>query len=115
MKILTFVAATILYAAVDWIYLWLNKNGVYSGIVLHRIWPLPLIYIGYPLAVYYFCHSRKIFPTAPLFGLAVYATYNLTNLATLPQWNWKLALQDTCWGCVITTLVASVTSQCSLG
>jgi uncharacterized membrane protein len=35
-----------------------------------------------------------------LFGLVAYATYDLTNLATLKGWPAGLAMLDMAWGCV---------------
>ncbi len=43
-----------------------------------------------------------------LFGLVAYATYDLTNLATLKGFPWKLALVDMVWGAVLTGLVAMI-------
>ncbi|MGE5327748.1 MAG: DUF2177 family protein, partial [Thiobacillus sp.] len=37
-----------------------------------------------------------------LFGLVTYATYDLTNLATINGFTLKVALIDMCWGAFIT-------------
>jgi uncharacterized membrane protein len=42
-----------------------------------------------------------------LFGFFTYATYELTNLATLKNWPLKVVLVDTIWGVVLCTAVAS--------
>ena len=42
-----------------------------------------------------------------LFGFFTYATYDLTNLATLRDWPIKVVFIDICWGIVLCTLVAS--------
>lgn len=44
-----------------------------------------------------------------LFGLVAYATYDLTNLATLKEWPVKLVVVDLLWGMVLTAVVAVVT------
>ncbi len=36
-------------------------------------------------------------------GLLAYATYDLTNLATLRSWSWRLAATDVAWGTFIST------------
>lgn len=41
-----------------------------------------------------------------LFGLITYATYDLTNLATLKNWPLPLVLVDLAWGTVLTASVA---------
>ena len=43
---------------------------------------------------------------AALFGLITYATYDLTNLATLRNWPLGLTIVDITWGIVLTTLVS---------
>jgi len=39
-------------------------------------------------------------------GLVAYATYNLTNLATLRAWDIRLTLTDMTWGVVATAIAA---------
>ncbi len=41
-----------------------------------------------------------------LFGLAAYATYDLTNLATLRGWSLALATKDIAWGTFASTIAA---------
>lgn len=41
-----------------------------------------------------------------LFGLVGFATYDLTNLATLKQYTLKLALVDMTWGACMTAIVS---------
>lgn len=41
-----------------------------------------------------------------VFGLCAYATYDLTNLATLKNWPLRLALVDMLWGTVLTATAA---------
>ncbi len=43
-----------------------------------------------------------------LFGLVAYATYDLTNQATLKVWSTQLTLMDMAWGAVATGLASSV-------
>lgn len=42
-----------------------------------------------------------------LFGLIAYATYDLTNLATLSGWPVTVTLADLAWGAVVTGLTAA--------
>lgn len=44
-----------------------------------------------------------------LFGLVAYATYDLTNLATLKAWPLKLVVVDLIWGMLLTAVVATAT------
>ena len=43
---------------------------------------------------------------AALYGLITYATYDLTNLATLKDWPVLLTVVDITWGVVLSTLVS---------
>lgn len=43
-----------------------------------------------------------------LFGLLAYATYDLTNLATIRGWAWQISLIDMVWGTVLNSAVAIV-------
>lgn len=42
------------------------------------------------------------------FGLVTYATYDLTNLATLKDWPVLLSIVDMAWGTVLSVLVSSI-------
>ena len=43
---------------------------------------------------------------AVLFGLITYATYDLTNLATVKDWPLTVTLVDLVWGMVLSTIVS---------
>ncbi|MDZ4169633.1 MAG: DUF2177 family protein [Coriobacteriia bacterium] len=42
-----------------------------------------------------------------LFGLLAYATYDLTNLATIDGWPWQISVIDMVWGTVLNSAVAA--------
>jgi uncharacterized membrane protein len=42
-----------------------------------------------------------------LFGFFAYATYDLTNLATLRNWPWRLTLVDMAWGTLLSAVSAA--------
>ena len=44
---------------------------------------------------------RRTAMLSALFGLLAYATYDLSNLATLKGWSSTLAVIDIAWGCVL--------------
>lgn len=52
--------------------------------------------------------ASKIFLRGALFGLACYATYDLTNQATLKAWPLSLTLVDMAWGAVLTGTAGAV-------
>jgi uncharacterized membrane protein len=54
-------------------------------------------------------HSLKItLLRAALFGLVTYATYDLTNLATVKNWPLLIAVVDLAWGTVLSVAVSYV-------
>jgi uncharacterized membrane protein len=48
-----------------------------------------------------------------LYGFFTYATYDLTNMATLENWPLKVVLADILWGVVLCASVASISFQIS--
>src|SRR3954470_8963150 len=50
---------------------------------------------------------RTALAMGALFGFFAYATYDLTNLATLKAWSLKVSLLDMAWGALLTALTAS--------
>lgn len=42
-----------------------------------------------------------------LFGMVTYATYDLTNLATLKGWPLEIVIIDIIWGAVLSTIVSA--------
>ena len=57
------------------------------------------------------CGVRKVEAAAisgALFGFFCYATYDMTNYATLKGWPLQMVLVDIAWGTVLTALVAGV-------
>lgn len=43
-----------------------------------------------------------------LFGLFAYATYDLSNQATLKEWPMLVTIVDLCWGTALTATVATI-------
>ncbi len=50
---------------------------------------------------------RRLLIHAVVFGLVAYATYDLTNQATLKTWSTTITLVDMAWGTLVTTAAAS--------
>jgi len=49
-----------------------------------------------------------------LFGFFAYATYDLTNLATLKSWSLPVSLIDMAWGTVLTGITATAASLAAM-
>lgn len=48
------------------------------------------------------------------FGFVAYATYDLTNQATLRDWPWGVTLADLCWGALATAAAAAAACRVTL-
>lgn len=51
---------------------------------------------------------NKLVMTAMVYGLCTYATYDMTNMATLKNWPAIVTIVDMIWGVTLTTVVSSV-------
>ena len=51
----------------------------------------------------------KLLISAAFFGFITYATYDLTNLATLDGWSIKITIIDLIWGTFLSTVVSVLT------
>ena len=52
--------------------------------------------------------GRGALARGAFFGLVCYATYDLTNQATLIGWPWSVTIADLCWGALVTAASAWV-------
>ena len=50
--------------------------------------------------------TKKVLILGALFGLITYATYDLTNLATVKDWPWVVTVVDLVWGGILATAVS---------
>lgn len=53
-------------------------------------------------------NSKSNLALGAMFGLFCYATFALTNMAILKQWQWSLVIPDIAWGMILTAVAASV-------
>jgi uncharacterized membrane protein len=51
----------------------------------------------------------KLIVSAAIFGLVTYATYDLTNMATLRDWPLLVTVVDLAWGTFISLAVSVIT------
>ena len=109
------------FFAIDLLWLGIVAKNFYQNNLAHLLSPA----VNWPAALaFYFMYIAGIilFAVKPgldagslakaavwgaLFGFFTYATYDLTNLATLRDWPLKVVFVDIAWGTVLCTLVAS--------
>ena len=104
--------------------IWLSQTGqalyrpVLGDILVEnvRIAPAVVFYLMYPLGIELFAVLPALRANSlvhamvygALFGLFAYATYDLTNHATLRNWSSTITLIDLAWGTFVTGLSATL-------
>ena len=119
--LIAYPATAIVFLALDAAWLTTMADRLYrpalGHLMLERFAALPAIafYLIYIVGVLVFAvmpglESRR-WTTAlglgALLGLVAYATYDLTNQATLRDWPWRVTLADLAWGTVVTAVAAA--------
>ena len=109
------------FFAIDLLWLGVVAKSFYQNRLAHLLsqdvnWPAAfLFYFMYIVGIILFAVKpgleagslAKAATWGALFGFFTYATYDLTNLATLREWPIKVVVVDVLWGTVLCTLVAS--------
>ena len=119
--IISSIAGSISFMVLD--YLWLAQLAknfyldklsshvkVENGALVPYLPAIPLVYLVAVIAIWVFILSKattvsEVVMYGALLGFFMYAFYDFTNLATLKDYPWSLAIVDTLWG---TFLVGAV-------
>lgn len=120
--IIAYIATGVAFLGIDAVWLSFAANRLYRP----QIGPLMLEKFSVPpAALFYLIYIGGIvfFAIAPalasgrwtaalvrgaLLGFVAYATYDLTNQATLKGWSSTVTVADLCWGTFVTGAAASV-------
>lgn len=119
--LVTYAGTAITMVALDMLWLGLVAKPLYQQGIGHLMadkFNAPagiLFYLLYAVGVVIFAVSPhtggysfgKTAAMAALFGFFAYATYDLTNLATLKDWPLSLSLIDISWGTFVSAVAAS--------
>ncbi|WP_310538567.1 DUF2177 family protein [Phenylobacterium sp.] len=116
--IIAYLATGLVFAAVDAVWLtWSNErlyrptlNPVLADEV--NLKAAAVFYVVYILGIMALAVSpatswTKAMTTGAILGAVCYATYDLTNQATLKVWSTKITLADITWGAFVTALAAT--------
>jgi len=116
-----YIAAALAFVAMDFCWLTVMTPRLYQP----DLGPLMLAKPNFPVAVLFyvlFLAGVVVFAVSPalakgrwstaavlgaLFGFLAYATYDLTNLATLKDFTVRLAAADMAWGAVVSGVAAT--------
>jgi uncharacterized membrane protein len=123
--IVAYIASLIVFGALDAIWLTTMTSRIYrpvlGDILLSdlRIAPALAFYLLYPVGLVVFAAMPALragsagtaLAHGALFGLIAYATYDLTNYATLRSWTLQITLIDLAYGTVVAALTALAAYQ----
>ena len=103
-------------------FTWLSQTNatIYQPIIGEllsptlRVRPAVAFYLLYLAGLIFFAVApglkaggfKRVVLNAALYGLCAYATYDLTNQATLKVWATKLTLLDLGWGVIVSMVAA---------
>ncbi len=119
-----YLAAAIVMIALDVLWLGVVAKPFYARGIGHLMADKPnfiaatLFYLMFAVGIVYFAIAphiadaewsgwRQTLISAALFGFFAYATYDLTNLATLRDWPVSVALADMAWGTLASVVAAA--------
>ncbi len=119
----TYCIALITFLLIDFFWLGFLAKNFYQeqiGFLVSTkvIWPAAILfYFFYILGLSYFVIFPALektpmyhtFLKGAFFGFICYATYDLTNLATLKNWPVKIVFVDLIWGAFISGSVSIIT------
>ena len=118
--LITYLGAGVAFAALDVIYLTLAGQKVYRPLLDFALADKPRLpaaiafYLMYLLGVLMLAilpnrdaSIAKVAVTGAMLGAMAYATYDLTNQATLKVWATRITLIDICWGTFLTATGAA--------
>ena len=119
-----YLAGGVAFGALDALWLrWAGPN-LYRPLLgdllapAFRAAPAALFYLAYLAAMVWFAVRPGLAQGVPhavlngvLLGAICYATYDLTNQATLRDWPWHVSAVDIAWGTVLNSVVAGAGFQ----
>lgn len=119
--IISYLLTTIVFFAIDMTWLGFIAKNLYrkylGGFLSDTVnWTAAIIfYLLFIVGIFYFAilpaieknSLAKAILSGALFGFFTYATYDLTNLATLKNWPLPIVFIDIIWGAVLTGLVST--------
>ena len=117
MNLKTIVLSSVLFLAIDAIYLtsmsnFFNKlvKNIQGSKLKFNVLGAVICYIFLILGLNYFILSRNKSPfEASLFGLVIYGVYESTNYAIFDKWNLEALMLDTVWGGILFYLTTFLT------
>ncbi len=118
--IISYFLTTLVFFILDMLWLGLIAKDLYNKYLIDFLsdkvnWTAAIIfYLLFIIGIFYFCilpaiekdSISKAIIGGAFFGIITYATYDLTNLATLKNWPLPIVFIDIIWGMLLTMLVS---------
>ena len=82
----------------------------FAAITFYMIYIAGIIFFAVRPAIGAHTWTKALYLGA-LYGFFTYATYDLTNLATLKHWSLKVVVADILWGIILCASVATISFQ----
>jgi len=122
MLIVAFAVTAVVFLILDAIWLGVISRNLYQREIGELLLPKPklgaaaVFYVIYIVGLVYFCvvpgvagqSALRGLLNGAMFGIVAYATYDLTNLATLKGWSTELVFIDIAWGAVASAAASAV-------
>jgi uncharacterized membrane protein len=114
-----YLATFAVFVGIDFVWLGFIALGYYKSQIGHlmadqvNLGAAAAFYLIYVMGIVLFAvqpsmgNVGKAFLQGALFGFFCYATYDLTNMATLKNWTWSIAAVDMAWGSFLTGVAAA--------
>ena len=117
--ILTFVSSILTFLGLDAVWIKFVAQPELTKIASGYLAPQPnlaaaiIFYLIYIIGVLFVSLKFSNNPKAAavnglMLGVLAYSTYELTNMATLANWSWKMVILDTTWGGILTAITCFV-------
>ena len=120
-----YAVAAAVFLVLDAAWLTLMADRLYRPLLGHllapgfALAPAALFYLLYVAGMVHFAvapgvlrgRARHAAASGALLGLLAYATYDLTNQATLLGWPWAVTLVDLCWGTFVTAVASGAAAR----
>lgn len=119
--LLAFISTAVIFISMDFVFITMALGAVYKPRIGALLMEKPnfaaagVFYLIYLSGVLFFAvlpaleqgSWQKAFGYGAALGFVAYATYDMTNLATLKGWDWFMSGLDMAWGTFATGLAAT--------
>jgi len=119
--IISYLLTSVVFFAIDMVWLGFIAKDLYRKYLGNFLsdkvnWTAAIVfYLLFIIGIFYFAilpaveknSLMKAIISGAFFGILTYATYDLTNLATLKNWPLPIVFIDIAWGALLTGIVST--------